>query len=241
MSDDRAPSHAVISQAEEGGTLKSVVVAPVKNSQSILALALVIAALFTVVLILSFHNRTVRDSSVGADVETLEVGENFSGLDIDFAPDGTEVESGVLIGRIKRDAETLAALVETYEEALAAKDHELGLKNSERAGSEAYRQTLTAEMERLKSELQAARAGGSDADLLRTELGEIKIQRDGLITDLSAARSEVEALQVLSAARNYDDLNRRFEETLRAKEFFEGRVKELEGGAPTVPPAPPAE
>ena len=57
----------------------------------------------------------------------------------------------------------------------------------------------------------------------------MKAQRDALAAELAAVRQELAAKGQGVSADDFADLQRRFEETLRAKEFFEAKVKELEG------------
>lgn len=131
--------------------------------------------------------------------------------------------------RLKKDADTMVALAESFQSMLAEKDLELSAKNSELLRSEQLRQSLTAESARLQGEVQRALVGGSDAELLRRDLDAMKSQRDALATELATVRQELAAKGQGVSTDDFADLQRRFEETLRAKEFFEAKVKELEG------------
>jgi outer membrane protein OmpA-like peptidoglycan-associated protein len=66
-------------------------------------------------------------------------------------------------------------------------------------------------------------------DLLRRESDNLKAQRDALSAELAKLRDELAARGESASAADYADLQRRFDETLKAKEFFEARVLELEG------------
>ena len=58
---------------------------------------------------------------------------------------------------------------------------------------------------------------------------DVKSQRDALSAELKEVREKMRTMSAGVSPDEYADLKRRFEETLRAKEFFEARVKDLEG------------
>lgn len=64
-----------------------------------------------------------------------------------------------------------------------------------------------------------------NAEILRSE----KL-RQSQAAELAAARQKLQMMSGGASAEDYADLKRRFDETLSAKEFFEARVKALEGG-----------
>jgi outer membrane protein OmpA-like peptidoglycan-associated protein len=108
---------------------------------------------------------------------------------------------------------------------LAEKDSELTARNAEILRLERLRQSLSAEITRVEGELQRALVNGSNLDLLRRDLADVKAQRDALATELNEARQKVSGV----SAEDYADLKRQLEESQRAKAFFEARVQELEG------------
>ncbi len=128
-------------------------------------------------------------------------------------------------GRVKKDADTLVALATSYQRMLAEKDSELTARNAEILRFERLRQSLSAEITRLQGELQRSMVNGSDNDLIRCDLADLKAQRDALAAELNEARQKNSGV----SAEDYADLKRQLEETQRAKEFFEARVQELEG------------
>jgi outer membrane protein OmpA-like peptidoglycan-associated protein len=128
-------------------------------------------------------------------------------------------------GRVKKDADTLVALATSYQRMLAEKDSELTARNAEILRLERLRQSLSAEITRLQGELQRSMVNGSDNDLIRRDLADLKAQRDALAAELNEARQKNSGV----SAEDYADLKRQLEETQRAKEFFEARVQELEG------------
>ncbi|MGA0853506.1 MAG: OmpA family protein [Luteolibacter sp.] len=123
--------------------------------------------------------------------------------------------------RLKKDADTMAALAASLESMLGEKEATITAKNSELLRSEQLRQSLAAESSRLQSELQRSLVSSSDADRLRREFDALKSQRDALTAELAAKGGGV-------PAEEFSELQRRLEEALRAKDFFENRAKELE-------------
>jgi outer membrane protein OmpA-like peptidoglycan-associated protein len=131
--------------------------------------------------------------------------------------------------RLKKDADTMVALAASFQALLAEKDLELSAKNAELLRSEQLRQSLAAESARLQGELQRALVDGSGVDLLQRDLAAMKSQRDALAAELVTLRQELAAKAQGVSPDEFADLKRQFEETLRAKEFFEAKVKELKG------------
>jgi len=131
--------------------------------------------------------------------------------------------------RLKKDADTMVALAASFQSLLAEKDIELSAKTAELLRSEQLRQSLAAESARLQGELQRALVDGSGVDLLRRDLAAMKSQRDALAAELVTVRQELAAKGQGVSPDEFADLKRQFEETLRAKEFFEAKVKELKG------------
>ena len=134
-----------------------------------------------------------------------------------------------IAARLKKDADTMVALAGSYQSLLSEKDLELKGKSEELLRSEQTRQSLGAESARLQGELQRALVNSSELDLLRRDLAAMKAQRDALATEIDAARKELAAKGQGASKDELADLQRRFEESQRAKEFFEAKVKELEG------------
>jgi outer membrane protein OmpA-like peptidoglycan-associated protein len=123
----------------------------------------------------------------------------------------------------------MVALAASFQAMLADKDIEIKAKNAEILRLEQLRESFAAESKRLNDELQRALVSGSGADLLRRDLDGMKAQRDALATELASVRDELAAKGKGVSADDFADLQRRYDETLRAKEFFEAKVKELEG------------
>ncbi len=134
------------------------------------------------------------------------------------------VSSEEIAARLKKDADTLVSLSGSFQTLLAEKNAELIAANSSLLRSEEQRQTLAMETQRLRTELQQALAGGSSAEALRGELAAAQTQRDALAAELKTLREQPPA----EPATPSPEQERQLEEALRAKDFFEARVKQLE-------------
>jgi outer membrane protein OmpA-like peptidoglycan-associated protein len=130
--------------------------------------------------------------------------------------------------RLSKDAETMVALAGSFQNMLVEKDAEISAKNSELIRSEQLRQSLANESNRLQAELQRALVDASEVDLLRRESAQLKQQRDVLAEELAGLRQQLALNAGAVSAEIHADLERRLEETTRARDFFEARVAELE-------------
>ena len=134
-------------------------------------------------------------------------------------PVGEPVEA--IAGRLKRDVDGLLSLAAHFQEELAEKDALIASRTTKISELEALRQTLAKDVACLQEELQVALAGGTASDAMRGELDVAK-------AELALMREEFKRQSGAVSAEDFEDLKRRFEETSRAKEFFEARVTELE-------------
>jgi outer membrane protein OmpA-like peptidoglycan-associated protein len=197
------------------------------------ALAFVIIALLGVLIVMVLKNGSWRAASGTADVSALQAEANAlrseynrERIAMGLRPvEGDSEPIEEVAGRVKKDADTLVALATSYQRMLAEKDSELTARNAEILRLERLRQSLSAEITRVEGELQRALVNGSNLDLLRRDLADVKAQRDALATELNEARQKVSGV----SAEDYADLKRQLEESQRAKAFFEARVQELEG------------
>ncbi|MFT4176667.1 MAG: OmpA family protein [Luteolibacter sp.] len=177
-------------------------------------------------------DQTVRESDLSvakADLEAYRTYLNRQRAEMGLTPLQTEGEPIEKIAdRMKKDAETLVLLTTRFQEMLTEKDAVLSGKTAELVRSEQMRQSLLQETSRLQSELQRALAESSEADLLRRSQEQMRNQRDALTAELSKVRSELAARGQMASADDLADLQRRLDETSKAKEFYERRVAELE-------------
>lgn len=202
------------------------------------ALAFVIIALLGVLIVMVLKNGTFSSPSSGNDrlaVLKSEVDARRAELNRQRAAQGlSPIEGGSepmedIAGRLKKDADSLVALSARFQQMLTERDAEITAKSAEILRSEKLRQSLYAENTRLQSDLNRALVGGSDAERLRSDLADLKAQRDAIAADLAAAKQKMLTMNAGVSSDDFADLKRRYEETLRAKEFFESKVKALEG------------
>ncbi|MGL5016673.1 MAG: hypothetical protein ACRDBP_00945 [Luteolibacter sp.] len=207
------------------------------NLPPAVALAFVIIALLGVLIVMVLKNSNILKSSSTADLSALQAEANAlrseynnQRIAMGLRPiEGTSEPIEEIAGRVKKDADSLVALAGSYQKLLSEKDNELTARNAEILRSEKLRAALTADNTRLQTDLQRALVGASDMDLLRRDLVDVKAQRDALAAELKELREKMLTMSAGVSPDDYADLQRRFEETLRAKEFFEARMKDLEG------------
>ncbi len=111
---------------------------------------------------------------------------------------------------------------------LADKDAELSTRNGEMLRLEKLKQDVSLENARLQSELQRALSESAEVGQLKTLLADAQTQRDAMSSELALLKEEMAVLGKGVSAEEFATLQRRYEETLRAKEFYEAKAKELE-------------
>jgi outer membrane protein OmpA-like peptidoglycan-associated protein len=233
MPDEKSPNQKQAADETEVRIAAPSGTASKSSLSPAVALAFVTIALLGVLIVMVLKNSTWRSSSGDADVSALQAEANAlrseynrERVAMGLRPvEGDSEAIEEVAGRVKKDADTLVALATSYQRMLAEKDSELTARNAEILRLERLRQSLSAEISRLQGELQRALVSGSDNDLIRRDLADLKAQRDALAAELSEARQKNSGV----SAEDYADLKRQLEETQRAKEFFEARVQELEG------------
>lgn len=194
-----------------------------------MVLAFVIVALVGVLIVMGLRGGFGSGALGSSDVTQLQAEANAirsqlnrERMSMGLRPlEGGSESADDIAARLKKDADTMAALATSLESMLGEKDAVIAAKSSELLRSEQLRQSLAAESSRLQGELQRALVSGSEAERLRREFDLLKSQRDALTEELAAKGNSV-------ASDEFDELQRRLEEALRAKDFFENRVKELE-------------
>lgn len=175
----------------------------------------------------SSDNTTVQ--SIKADLEARRSELNRQRLAMGLAPiEGGSEPVENIAKRLRTDAETLAGISNKFQQMLADKDLELSASNAETLRLLKLRQDVSLENARLQSELQRALIDSSEKDRLKTLLLESQTQRDAISQELANVKQKL-AEQAGAVNRDeYADLQRRYDEALRAKEFYEARAKELE-------------
>lgn len=146
--------------------------------------------------------------------------------------EGTSEPVEDIAERLKADADTLAGISGKFQQMLAEKDSAISARTAETLRLEKLRQDTALDNDRLRNELQLARISSSETDRLKTMLLDAQSQRDALSVELAEARQKLSEQAGAVGADEFADLQRRYEEAVRSKEFFEDRVKQLESAAP---------
>lgn len=228
MSGEKLPSEVENTQELTSGPKSTVTPA--------IALAFVIIALLGVLIAMAVRGGFMRSAPQEADLTqakaalaTLNDNINQQRLSLGLSPlAGSSEPIEDIASRLKKDAEALVALATSYQRMLTEKDGELSARSAEIIRSEKIRQSLSAENSRLQADLNRALVATSDLDLLRRDLLDAKSQRDALSAELAAARQKMLTMSDGALKDDFANLQRQLEETRRAKDFFEARVKELE-------------
>jgi flagellar motor protein MotB len=238
MLEDKSPLEKHEADEPAHSESANVEVATKSNMPPAVALAFVIIALLGVLIVMVLKSGALSSSSSSdgrlatlqsdLDARRSELNRQRAAMGLSPLEGGSEPIEDIA-GRLKKDADSLVALAARFQQMLAEKDTALSAKNAELIGSEKTRIALTAENGRISAELQRALVSGSDVELLRRDLGTLRSQRDALSEELAATKLKMQNMSAGVSSDDFADLKRRYEETLRAKEFFEGRVKELEG------------
>ena len=238
MPDDHSP---VVSQlAKEPGNHPSdaAVNRPKPSLPPAVALAFVIIALLGVLIVMVLKNGTFSSSSgtdarlaaLQSDVDARRTELNRQRAAMGLSPlEGGSEPMEDIASRLKKDADSLVALSARFQQILAERDTDISAKSAEILRSEKLRQSLYAENTRLQGDLNRALVGGSDSERLRGDLANLKSQRDALSSELEAARQKMLTMGGGVSSDDFADLKRRYDETHRAKDFFEAKVKELQG------------
>jgi outer membrane protein OmpA-like peptidoglycan-associated protein len=236
MSDDKSPiENPELVKIEEVDASKpaSTIAFPAIAVLFFVVMALVGVLVFVVIRGNFLNQPAVRASDITnlqAEVDARRNELNRQRIALGLAPlEGHSEPIDDIASRLKSDADTLVALAARFQEMLAEKDSEITVKSAEWLRAEQLRQTLASDNSRLQAELGRALGAGSDGDQLRAEIASLKSQRDGLVAELDAASEKLKTASAGVSPEDYKVLERRLEEALRAKDFFEARVGVLEG------------
>jgi outer membrane protein OmpA-like peptidoglycan-associated protein len=238
MSDDKTPIVNHLAARADTGASEAAANRPKSSLPPAVALAFVIIALLGVLIVMVLKNGTFSSSSgnndrlaaLQSDVDARRAELNRQRATMGLSPlEGGSEPMDDIAGRLKKDADSLVALSGRFQQILAERDTDISAKSAEILRSEKLRQSLYAENTRLQSDLNRALVGGSDAERLRGDLLNLKAQRDALSAELAAAQQKMQTMGAGVSSDDFADLKRRYDEILRAKEFFEAKVKELQG------------
>ncbi len=210
MSDDKLPSTA--DADDKGGDEYAH---PQKsNRASPVVVGLTIIVVLGAILFMALNKRVSHSAGgvdeiaqLQAEADALRAAHDLQNSGAGSVLSGESLDQ--IADRMKKDTDSLVALVRDQQNLLDQKSEQLVARNAEVLRASEASQNLVAENATLKSELEQALANREELAPVRQELAEIKSQRDALSVELA-------------------DVQRRLDETLRAKNFFEGRVKQLE-------------
>jgi outer membrane protein OmpA-like peptidoglycan-associated protein len=164
-----------------------------------------------------------------AEVSAMEADLNAQRLAMGLRPKENTYESvEEVAARMKKDADTMVALAQTFQNAIAEKEALLSAKNSEIIQSEQTRQILVGELEKARQQYGNSLAASTMAESLKTENEALKIQRDALNAEVAKLRGELAANSGSIPADQVAQWERRLEEAGRAREFLESRVEQLD-------------
>ena len=193
----------------------------------VMAMGMVIAALLVLLMMLKI--RPANDSQKSGDGRTLAaLRTELEDLKRQGGTPGGGEQMDEVAARMKKDADSLLLLAGHYQQLLDDSNTNLVKKTAEWLRSEQYRQMDRNELERVKNELQQAKAGGADTESSRREVADLKGRREAQAAEIASLKQQLATAGEQTSKADLDTLQRRFEETLRAKEFFESRTKELE-------------
>jgi DNA repair exonuclease SbcCD ATPase subunit len=137
--------------------------------------------------------------------------------------------------RLKKDADALIALSKRFDGVLAEKNASIASLNKEIQRLEKFRESVSEENARLQAELKSSAINPNETKLLQDQLAAAKAQQTKTSAELRDALQQLAVANDQGNADDYADLQKRFEEALRAKDFFETRVKELEQNSIPAP------
>ncbi len=136
--------------------------------------------------------------------------------------------------RLKKEADTMVVMAGSLEKLLTESEATNRATESKLLQSETSRQNLAADSVRMQEEIRRALVVSSEADLIRRELATAKSRNDALMSELDQTRKELAALGEGASKADLAGLQRRLDEALRAKDFFEAKVNELQNELSTT-------
>ena len=164
-----------------------------------------------------------------AEIDALRSELNRKRMAMGLPPlDGGSEPVEEIAKRLKADADTLAGISGKFQQMLADKDAELSARNADTLRLEKLRQDVSLENGRLQSELQRALIASDGNERLKMMLADSQAQREALSREVATLKEELAVAGAGVSEDDFADLQRRYEEALRAKEFYEARAKELE-------------
>lgn len=224
--------------------------APVRPAASpeqrqVLVLVVLVALLLGILAFMAFKRPTASPESrelmvlrLKTEAEALRADLNRQREQLGLQPRPGEAEPVEQISeRVKKDVETLMAVASRFQNLLAEKDRQLDERSVELLRAEQMRKEF-ADRPQGAADAGTVETQRQRIDQLQAELEQVRAQRDALAEDLETSRREAESRVQNEASAGLADLQRQLEETRRAKDFFENRVRQLEAGDGEIPAVP---
>ncbi|MFD0895948.1 OmpA family protein [Luteolibacter ambystomatis] len=150
-------------------------------------------------------------------------------LAVNLKPKATTPEtSSDIAARIKKDSEALISMNSRSQGQITERDSQLLSKTKEIIDLERTNQVLMSQYATAKADLERALANSGSIDITKRQLSDALKQVDGLTSDLAKVRAELASYANRPDPGDVSDLQRRLDEALRAKGFYETKAKELE-------------
>ncbi len=171
----------------------------------------------------------VEVARLKAETNALQNQLNRNRLELGLRPlEGGAESIDDVAARLKKEADTMVMMASSLEKLLTESEARNRATESKLLQSETSRQNLAADSVRMQEEIRRALVTGSEADLLRRDLTTAKARNDALMAELDQTRKELAAKGEGASKEDLADMQRRLEEALRARDFFEAKVKELQ-------------
>lgn len=168
-------------------------------------------------------------AALKADVEARRSELNRQRMEMGLPPlEGGSEPIEEIATRLKDDMDTLVGLAGRFQQMLSDKDAEISRVNRDALQLAGRLQNISQENSNLHAEMNRSHLNASELDQLRKSAAETQAQRDQLAQELADVRTQVAEAADSVNARDFEDLQRRYDEALRSKAFFENRVTELE-------------
>jgi outer membrane protein OmpA-like peptidoglycan-associated protein len=212
--ESQAGTPAQVSTAKSGATVTPVV-----------AMTFVIVILLTILVVMRFN-------PWGESAEVAKLKQELAAVSRQGAPSvalpGGSEQIQDIAARLKKDADTMVLLSDRYQQLVDDTHAEMLRKNADLVRSEEARKRESDNYYNLRKELENAKGAAYEAESLRREVADLKATRDAQAKELDALKQQLAGVGEMASKDDFADLQRRFEETRRAKDFFESRVRELE-------------
>lgn len=170
-----------------------------------------------------------------AETNALQNQLNRSRLELGLRPlEGGAESIEDVASRLKKEADTMVVMAGSLEKLLTESEAKNRATESKLLQSETSRQNLAADSVRMQEEIRRALVVSTEVDMLRRDLATAKSRNDALMSELDQTRKELVALGEGASKADLSELQRRLDEALRAKDFFEAKVNELQNELSTT-------